>query len=182
MQACISIHPNSQHSLDQDDRLVTVGMAIIAGETKPNIIWCLEQLKAAGLSMPDFSRWWEGRMAHFMDRGAGMGAIYEVGLDDHWEMYVSKKKGREEMKDEWMDGWITDNHDHDTARFLVEPQHIHSWCLLHLSWNTAKNDPDKLYKHDNHFHVLKALAKSRNFDEYEVKKQRFINSVGGYGM
>lgn len=84
-------------------------MAIIAGETKPNIIWCLEQLKAAGLSMPDFSHWWEGPMAHFMDRGAGVGAIYEVGLDNHWEMYVWKEWWKDRwmngQKDGWTDGW-----------------------------------------------------------------------------
>lgn len=64
----------------------------------------------------------------------------------------------------------------------IDYKYIHSWCLLHMSWNTAKNDPNKLYKHDNHYHLLKALAKSKNFDDYELRKQRFINGVGGYGM
>jgi hypothetical protein len=82
---------NSPHRLDGNDQLVTIGMAVIAGETKENVKWCLEQITLAGLAVPAFAEWWEADgegMAHFMDRGAGLGAIYEAGLDNHVIMYV----------------------------------------------------------------------------------------------
>ena len=74
---------------------MTVALAILAGETKPNIVWCLQQMTAAGESDPDsaFLDWWDSDMAHFLDRGPGMNATHELDLD-HAPMYVLV----------WMDG------------------------------------------------------------------------------
>jgi len=75
--------------LDGNDGIVTVGMGILAGETRAGIVWCLRQLIAAGQadSDPGFIDWLKSEQAHFMDRGPGMSAFQELDLD-HAPMYV----------------------------------------------------------------------------------------------
>lgn len=72
--------PTYHTSVDGDHNLVTGGMAILAGETKENIKWALEKMEEAGLAMPTthFSDYWSGPLVHFLDRGAGLGAVEEL--------------------------------------------------------------------------------------------------------
>lgn len=88
--------------LDGNDGIVTVGMGILAGETRAGIVWCLQQLIAAGQadSDPGFIDWLKSEQAHFMDRGPGMSAFQELDLD-HAPMYLLLR-----WEDGWMGWWV----------------------------------------------------------------------------